>query len=120
LLHQRDPRASLLLSRVERELFVLPAPEKKFATAAVFDQASPPFPLCLLPLSNPALTRCFFSRAQELQLELGRSSPAPARDGNDARTLDTTCSEPAHTTITNLSLTSPPLNHIVASFSEEP
>jgi hypothetical protein len=120
LTHQRDPRASLLLSHAGRELFVLPAPEKKVATVAIFDQALPPFPLCLLPLSNPTLMCCFFSCAQELQLELGRSSPAPAQDGKDARTLDTTCSEPAHATITNLSLTSPPPNHIVASFSDEP
>jgi hypothetical protein len=64
LTHQKHPRASLLLSRAEKEPFVLPAPEKKVDTATVFDQASPPFSLCLLPPSNPALTRCF-SRTQE-------------------------------------------------------
>jgi hypothetical protein len=117
LTHQKHPRASLLLSREEKEPFVLPAPEKKVDTATVFDQASPPFSLCLLPPSNPALTR-YFSRTQEPQLELGRSSPVPARDGNDARALDTTCSTPVHATIAKLSLTSPPSNHIVASFPD--
>jgi hypothetical protein len=73
--------------------------------ATVFDQAS-------LPLS---LTR-YFSYAQGLQLELGRSSPAPARDRNDAHALNTTCSTPVHATVAKISLTSPPSNHIVARF----
>jgi hypothetical protein len=60
----------------------------------------------------------FFSHTQEPQFELGRSSPAPARDENCTRALDTTCSTPAHATIVKFSLTSPPLNHIIASFPD--
>jgi hypothetical protein len=86
---------------------------------AVFDQAPPPFPPCLLPHSEPALTR-YFSHAQEPLIELDGSSPAPARDGNDASTPDTTYNKPDHATGTELSLTSPPPIRIIASLSDEP
>jgi hypothetical protein len=63
--------------------------------------------------------RCF-SHAQELLIELDRSSPAPARDENDANTPDTTCSKLDHATATELSFTSPPPIRIIASLSDEP
>jgi hypothetical protein len=86
---------------------------------AISDQAPPPIPPCLLPCSEPALTR-YFSHAQELLIELDGSSPVPARDGNDANTPDTTCSKPDHATATELSFTSPPPIRIIASLSDEP
>jgi hypothetical protein len=62
----------------------------------------------------------YFSHAQEPLIELDGSSPAPARDKNDASTPDTTCSKPDHATATKLSLTSPPPICIIASLSDEP
>jgi hypothetical protein len=86
---------------------------------AISDQASLPFSTCLLPHSETALTR-YFSHAQGFLIELDGSSPAPARDGNNANTPDTTCSKPDPATATELSFTSPPLIRIIASLSDEP
>jgi hypothetical protein len=61
-----------------------------------------------------------FSHAQELLFELDGSSLAPTRDGNNANTPDTTCSNLDHTATTELSFTSPPPICIITSPSDEP